>query len=86
MSAHKTVCRVTDAEQQQAETCRYWHSMPVGDRFSAVWDISAAAFAFAAAFKGNHTNDAQGSERAITRIQQTIQETSQPWRQRDLAN
>jgi len=71
MSAHKTVCRVIDAEQQQAETYRYWHSLPVGDRFSAVWDISAAAFAFAAAFKENHTNDAHGSERAITRIQRS---------------
>jgi hypothetical protein len=55
MSAHKTVCRVTDAERQQAETYRYWHSLPVGDRFSAVWDISEAAFALAAAFEGNHT-------------------------------
>lgn len=71
MSADKTVCRVTDAEQQQVETNRYWHSLSVGDRFSAVWDVSEAAFAFAAAFKGNRANDAQGSERALTRIQPT---------------
>jgi hypothetical protein len=69
MSADKTVRRVTDAEQQQAETYRYWHSLTIGDRFSAVWDVSEAAFTFAAAFKGNRTNDAQGSERTLTRIQ-----------------
>jgi hypothetical protein len=66
--AKHVICKVTNAEQQQAETYGYWHSLPVGNRFSAVWDISEAAFAFAAAFKGNHPNDAQGSERTITRI------------------
>jgi hypothetical protein len=71
MSEHKTICKVTDAEQQQAETYGYWHSLPVGNRFSAVWDVSESAFAFAAAFKGNRTNDAHGCERTITRVQRS---------------
>lgn len=71
MGLDKTVSRVTDAERQQAETYRYWHSLPVGDRLSAVWDLSEAAFSFAAAFKGNNRNDARGSQRAITRIQRS---------------
>jgi hypothetical protein len=69
MSEHKTICKVTDAEQQQAETYGYWQSLPVGNRFSAVRDVSESAFA--AAFKGNHTNDAHGSERTITRVQRS---------------
>ena len=44
-------------------------SLPVGNRFSAVWDVSESAFA--AAFKGDHTNDAHGSERTITRVQRS---------------
>jgi hypothetical protein len=69
MSADKTIRRVTDPQQQQAETYRYWQSLSVGDRLSAVWDASEAAYAFAAAFKGVPVNDAKGSERAITRLQ-----------------
>jgi hypothetical protein len=69
MSADKTIRRVADLEQQQAETNRYWQSLSVGDRLSAVWDASEAAYAFAAAFKGVPVDDAKGSERAITRLQ-----------------
>ncbi|HEV3042112.1 MAG TPA: hypothetical protein VHA33_30410 [Candidatus Angelobacter sp.] len=71
MSADKTIGRVTNTEQQQAETYRYWHSLSVGERLSAVWEVSQAAYAFAAAFKGNSTNDSQRSERAITRVQRS---------------
>ncbi len=71
MSADKTIRRVTDLEQQQAETNRYWQSLSVGDRLSAVWDASEAAYGFAAAFKGAPVNDAKGSERAITRLQRS---------------
>jgi hypothetical protein len=69
MSADKTIRRVTDLEQQQAETNRYWQSLSVGDRLSAVWDASEAAYAFAAAFKGVPVDDAKGPDRAITRLQ-----------------
>jgi len=71
MGSDKTVSRIIDAEKQQVEAYRYWHSLSVGERFSAVWDVSESAFAFAAAFKGNRTNDAQRSQRTLTRIQRS---------------
>ena len=71
MSIDKTIRRVRDAEQQQVEAYRYWQSLPVGDRFSAVWEVSEAAYAFAAAFKGAPVHDAEGSERIITRLQRS---------------
>jgi hypothetical protein len=71
MSADKAIRRVTDPEQQQADTYRYWQSLPIGERLSAVWDASEAAYSFAAAFKGVPVNDAKGSERAITRVQRS---------------
>ena len=71
LSVDKTVRRVTDAEQQQAETYRYWQSLSVGERLSAVWDISAAAYGFAAAFKGTPPNDARRPQRTITRVQRS---------------
>jgi len=69
MSTDKTIRRVANPEQQQMETYRYWQSQPIGDRLSAVWDISQAAYAFAAAFKGASAHDAQRSERVLTRVQ-----------------
>ena len=71
MSTDKTIRRVANPEQQQMETYRYWQSQPIGDRLSAVWDASEAAYRFAAAFRGIPVNDAQGSERAITRVQRS---------------
>lgn len=32
----KTIRRVTDPEEQQMETYRYWQSRPVGERLVAV--------------------------------------------------
>jgi hypothetical protein len=69
MTVDKTIRRVAKLEQQQIETYRYWQSLSVGERLSAVWDASEAAYAFAAAFKGIPVDDAQGSERAIKRVQ-----------------
>ena len=71
MTVNKTVRRVTNPEQQQAETYGYWQSLTVGERLAAVWDASEAAYSFAAAFKGVPVDDAQGSERAITRLQRS---------------
>jgi hypothetical protein len=34
-----------------------------------VWEVSQAAYGFAAAFKGVPSHDAQRSERTLTRIQ-----------------
>jgi hypothetical protein len=69
MSTDKTIRKVTDAHQQQLDTYRYWQSQPIGARLSAVWDVSEAAYAFAAAFKGVPPNDGRGPERTITRVQ-----------------
>lgn len=71
MSADKTIVRITDAEKQQAETSRYWRNLSVGERLSAVWDVSEAAYSFAATFKGKLSDDAPKSQRLITRVQQT---------------
>jgi len=71
MSMDKTIRRVADPQQQQLETFRYWQSMPIGDRLTAVWEASEAAYAFAAAFKGAPLNDGRGSEKSITRVQRT---------------
>ena len=67
----KTVRRVTSPEQQQAETYGYWQSLTIGERLSAVWDASEAAYAFAAAFKGVGVDDSQGSKRTIARLQRS---------------
>ena len=42
----KTIRKVTDPKRQQAETYRYWQSLPVGDRLTAVWEASVNAYAF----------------------------------------
>ena len=72
MTVDKTVLRAPEPEQLQAETYRYWQSLSIGDRLSAVWDASEAAYAFAAAFKGVPVNGGQGSQRSITRVQRSI--------------
>lgn len=65
----KTIRRVNDPEEQEAETYRYWQSLSVGERLSAVWDASEAAYAFAAAFKGAPVHDDKGYERPLTRVE-----------------
>ena len=65
MSTNKAVVRVSDSERQQLETYLYWQSLPIGDRLSGVWDVSEAAYSFAAAFKGVPIDDAEGSQRLL---------------------
>jgi hypothetical protein len=60
----KTIRRVTNVEEQEAETYRYWQSQPVGDRLAAVCELSEAAYAFAADFKGAPAHDDQGLQRS----------------------
>jgi hypothetical protein len=48
----KTIRKVTDLEEQQAETYRYWASRPVAERLAAVCELSESAFAFKERFKG----------------------------------
>jgi hypothetical protein len=66
----KSIRRVTDLEEQQAETYRYWQSRPVGERLLAVCDLTEAAYAFAADFKGALEHNAQGFQRPVTLPQQ----------------
>ena len=42
----KTIRRVTDLKEQQAETYRYWQSRTLGERLSAVCEQSLIAYAF----------------------------------------
>ena len=56
----KTIRRVTDLAEQDAETYRYWQSRPVGERLVAVCELSEAADAFATNFKGAPAHDDQG--------------------------
>jgi hypothetical protein len=59
-----TIRKVESAEEQQAETFRYWRSRPDYERMEAVAQIIRDAYAL----KGIDL-DAQGSDRSITRIQ-----------------
>lgn len=61
----KTIRRVTNLEEQQAETYRYWQSVPPGERLSAVCDASIDGYAF----KGLYIDASQRSERVLVRIQ-----------------
>jgi hypothetical protein len=61
----KTLRRVTNLEEQQAETYRYWQSRPLGERLAAVWEVTAAAYAF----KGIQYDPTRRSEATLTRVQ-----------------
>lgn len=52
MAMDKTIRRITDTAKQDAENYRYWQSLSVGDRLTAVWDLSASAYGFAESFNG----------------------------------
>jgi hypothetical protein len=71
MIADKTIRRVTDPKQQQVESDRYWDSLTVGERLSAVGEVSVAAYAFAAGFKGLADDDAQRPQRVLTRVERS---------------
>jgi hypothetical protein len=65
----KTLRRISDVDEQQAETYRYWQSQSIGARLIAVSELSQQAYAFAAAFKGVPAHDEQGFSRPAARIQ-----------------
>lgn len=70
MSRDKTILRVDDPREQEQATLGYWHSLPLGERLSAVWDASEAAYSFATAFKGGAPDyDARRLERTLTRVE-----------------
>jgi hypothetical protein len=78
MSIDKTIRSFADPAQQQMETYRYWQSLPIGDRLTAVWDVSQAAYSFAAAFNGAPSYDVQGYERILTRVQREWRQGPDP--------
>ena len=65
----KTIRRVTDLEEQDAENYRYWQSQSIGARLIAVSELSQEAYAFAAAFKGVPADDKQGLSGHPARVQ-----------------
>ena len=64
----KTLRRVTDLREQQAETYRYWQSQPVGERLVAVCELSEEAYAFAKGFKGAPAHDDEGFQGSSSRV------------------
>jgi hypothetical protein len=62
MCMDKTLRRVTDPEEQQAETYCYWASRPIGERLTAVCELTESAYAFAAGFKRRTDEPYEGPE------------------------
>jgi hypothetical protein len=60
----KTIRRVTDIEEQQAETYRYWQSRPVSEKFAAIDEIVRAAYRF----KGIRVEE-MPSSRTLVRVE-----------------
>jgi hypothetical protein len=48
----KTIRRFSSHAEQKAEVYRYWRSRPPAERFLAVWEATASAYAFANGVKG----------------------------------
>jgi len=63
MAMDKTIRKVTDLEEQQAETYRYWQNRPVAERLAAVCELSEAAYAFKESFKGVAIDADRGLQR-----------------------
>ena len=60
----KTVRKVTDLVEQQAETYRYWQSVSSSERMNATWEFTLEMYRM----KGL-AQDAQGLQRSVVRIQ-----------------
>jgi hypothetical protein len=45
MASARTIQRFSSHSEQKAEIYRYWRSRPIAERFMAVWDASATAYA-----------------------------------------
>jgi hypothetical protein len=61
----KTIRRVTDIREQNAENYRYWQGLPPGQRLAAVWEVTRNAYAF----KGVDVDGTEhGSPRTLIRL------------------
>lgn len=67
MYSNKTIRKFSSHEEQKAEVYRYWRSRPLGERFLAVWEATATAYAF----KGIDYDPTRRSEATLTRVQRT---------------
>ena len=67
MASTKTMQRFSSHSEQKAEIYRYWQSRPIAERFMAVWDASATAYAL----KGITYDPTRRSEATLTRVQRT---------------
>ncbi|WP_263355307.1 hypothetical protein [Acidicapsa acidisoli] len=67
MSTPKTIQRFSSHAEQKAEINRYWQSRTPGERFIAVWEATAAAYAF----KGIRYDATRRSPVTLTRVQRT---------------
>ncbi len=69
-SMDKTVRKVTDLAEQQAETYRYWRSRPSAERFEATWELSRDLYREFYRQKGI-VSHGEGSARSLARVQRT---------------
>ena len=60
----KTVRKVTDLAEQQAETHRYWQSVPDSERMNATWEFTLETYRMKGLLR-----DAPGLQRSLVRIQ-----------------
>jgi hypothetical protein len=60
----KTVRKVTNLAEQQAETYRYWQSRSDSERMNATWEFTQELYRMKGLFK-----DGQGLQRSVVRIQ-----------------
>lgn len=65
LNPNRIVRKVTSVEEQEAENYRYWQSIPVGERLTAVCELSESAYAIRKV--GTHVN--QGHERTDPHLQ-----------------
>jgi hypothetical protein len=65
MSTTKVFRIVIDTNAQKAETYRYWQSRTIAERFAAIVQATADAYAMA----GKSFDPTRRSERTFTRIQ-----------------
>jgi hypothetical protein len=62
----KTVRKVTDLDEQQSETYRYWQSVSDSERMNATWEFTLEMYRMKGLVK-----DAQGLQRSLVRIQRS---------------
>jgi len=67
MDSNKTIRKFSSHEEQKAEVYRYWRSRPAEERFLAVWEATASAYAF----KGVEYDPTRRSPATLTRVQRT---------------